>query len=77
MTGEGEVTSTPAGINCVCGPAAGCSAEFEGKVTLEAKAEAGYVFAGWIGCKHVGATTCKVNVTAATEVTAVFVKKVH
>jgi hypothetical protein len=36
---------------------------------------AGCEFAGWIGCKHVIATTCEVNVIAATEVTAVFLKQ--
>jgi hypothetical protein len=36
---------------------------------------AGYVFVGWIGCKSTGATTCEVDVTAATEVIAVFLKE--
>ena len=60
--------SSPVGINC----GATCSAEFEGKVTLTAIAETGYVFVGWIGCKSTGAATCEVDMTAATEVTAVF-----
>lgn len=30
--------------------------------------------AGWIGCEPISATTCKVDRTATTEVTAVFVK---
>ncbi|MFI4991806.1 MAG: hypothetical protein ACHQHO_12950, partial [Solirubrobacterales bacterium] len=70
--GQGEVTSTPAGIKC----GTECSAEFEGTVTLTESPGAGYEFAGWIGCKSTGAETskCEVNVSAATEVTAVFLK---
>ena len=44
-------------------------------MTLTAIAETGYVFVGWIGCKHTGPTTCEVDVTAATEVSAVFLKE--
>jgi DNA-binding beta-propeller fold protein YncE len=70
ITGEGEVTSTPAGIAC---STAECTHEFEGEVTLTAaKVAAGYEFAGWIGCSKVSATTC--TVTAASKVTAVFLK---
>jgi DNA-binding beta-propeller fold protein YncE len=72
ITGEGEVTSSPAGLTCSAGQ---CTHEFEGEVTLTAaKAGTGYEFAGWIGCKPISATTCKVDRTAATEVTAVFLK---
>ncbi len=72
IAGEGEVTSTPAGLKCTTGE---CTHEFEGEVTLTAgKAGAGYEFAGWIGCKPVSATTCRVQRTETTEVTAVFVK---
>ena len=72
ITGEGEVVSTPAGMTC---STAECTHEFEGEVTLTAaKAGAGYEFAGWIGCKPVSATTCRVDRTATTEVTAVFLK---
>jgi DNA-binding beta-propeller fold protein YncE len=71
ITGEGEVTSAPAGITC---SAAECTHEFEGEVALTAKAAAGYEFAGWIGCKKASATTCTVDRIAATEVTAVFLK---
>lgn len=78
VTGEGEVSSSPSGIECgvTCSAEQECTGEFEGEVTLTvAKAETGYVFAGWIGCKHTAATTCEVDVTAATEVTAVFLKE--
>ena len=72
ITGEGEVISTPAGIKCSTEE---CTHTFEGEVTLTvAKVAAGYEFAGWIGCRKVSATTCTVDVTAASEVTAVFLK---
>lgn len=72
ITGEGEVTSTPAGMTC---SAMECTHEFEGEVTLTAtKAGAGYEFAGWIGCRPISATTCSVQRSATTEVTAVFLK---
>jgi DNA-binding beta-propeller fold protein YncE len=71
ITGEGEVTSTPAGIAC---SSAECTHELEGEVTLTARAAAGYEFAGWIGCKPISASTCAVDRTASTEVTAVFLK---
>jgi Divergent InlB B-repeat domain/Collagen triple helix repeat (20 copies) len=75
VTGEGKVGSSPTGIE-ECGPLSGtCTAEFEGPVTLTATAEPGWTFVGWLGCKHVSATTCEVNVTAASEVTAVFLKE--
>jgi hypothetical protein len=72
ITGEGEVTLTPAGIKCSTEE---CTHVFEGEVTLTAaKAGVGYEFAGWIGCRRASATTCTVDVTAASEVTAVFLK---
>jgi hypothetical protein len=73
ITGEGEVTSAPAGLMCSTGE---CTHEFEGsEVTLTvAKAGAGYEFAGWIGCKPTSATTCTVERAKTTEVTAVFLR---
>ncbi|MGA2165189.1 MAG: hypothetical protein ABSH36_12060 [Solirubrobacteraceae bacterium] len=72
VTGEGEVTSTPAGFTC---STAECTHEFESEVTLTAaKAGAGYKFVGWIGCTPISATTCRVQRTATTEVTAVFLQ---
>lgn len=72
ITGEGEVTSTPAGIKCSTEE---CTDPFGGEVTLTAaKAGADYEFAGWLGCRKASATTCTVDVTAASEVTAVFLK---
>jgi hypothetical protein len=52
----------------------GCTHEFEGEPTLTAKAAAGYEFAGWIGCSPASATTCRVDRSVSTEVTAVFLK---
>ena len=71
VTGQGEVTSTPVGLAC---STAECTHEFEGEVTLTAKAAVGDEFAGWVGCEPISATTCKVDRTATTEVTAVFMK---
>jgi Collagen triple helix repeat (20 copies) len=72
ITGEGEITSTPAGITC---SAAECTYEPEGEVTLTvAKAGAGYEFAGWSGCDRVSGTDCMV--TDASKVTALFLKVV-
>jgi hypothetical protein len=72
VTGEGKVESNPAGIAC---EAEECSHQFEGAVTLTAtsKPDSGYVFAGWLGCKHAEAGTCEIA-TPTSEVTAVFVK---
>jgi DNA-binding beta-propeller fold protein YncE len=71
LSGEGEVTSTPAGLAC---SSSQCTDEFEGEVSLTAKAATGYQFAGWIGCTAVSATTCRVNRYFGTEVTAVFLR---
>lgn len=71
VSGAGEVTSTPAGLTC---STVGCTEEFEGEPILTAKAAAGYEFAGWIGCAPESATTCRVDRSVSTEVTAVFLK---
>lgn len=71
IEGEGEVTSTPAGLTCSTGV---CTHEFEGEPTLTAKAGAGYEFAGWIGCAPESASTCRVDRSVSTTVTAVFLK---
>ncbi len=73
VTGEGKVESNPAGIAC---EAEECSHQFEGAVTLTAtpKPDSGYVFAGWLGCKHAEADTCDITVPTS-EVTAAFVKQ--
>jgi hypothetical protein len=78
VTGKGEVSSNPAGIlACTATGGTGCEAQLKGVVTLTATAEpgSGYVLAGWIGCKKATASTCEVDVTAAREVTAVFLQE--
>ncbi|HEY2718057.1 MAG TPA: hypothetical protein VGI52_00395, partial [Solirubrobacteraceae bacterium] len=69
-SGEGTVTSSPAGINC----GSTCSAEFaEGEeVTLTAAPKPGSSFAGWSGGGCTGTSTCKVTLAEATEVEAEF-----
>jgi hypothetical protein len=67
-TGNGKVTSSPAGITC----GAVCSHEFPPSttVTLSARAGTRSVFTGWVGGGCSGTGTC--TVTATNLVTAVF-----
>jgi len=70
-SGSGSVTSAPAGINC--GP--DCSQAYPRgtAVTLTARPAAGSTFQGWTGaCSGTG--TCRVVMTAARSVGAVFSK---
>ena len=70
-TGEGTVTSDPAGIDC----GSTCSAQFTAgtPVTLTAVAAAGSTFDGFSGGGCSGsATTCTVTVDQAKTVTAIF-----
>jgi streptogramin lyase len=69
-TGSGTVTSEPEGINC----GKVCAAEFdEGEgLALFAKPVPGSKFVGWEGCDGVGGTTCKVTMSKARTVTAIF-----
>jgi hypothetical protein len=74
VVGSGKVSSNPVGIDGC--DVESCMAEFEeGTVTLTAVAEPGYVFVGWLGCRKASASECKVVVSAASEVTAVFLEK--
>jgi hypothetical protein len=68
-TGEGTVTSSPAGIECP----SECEAEFEEgeEVELTATPETGSVFTGWSG-NCTGTGSCKVTMSEAKEVTATF-----
>jgi hypothetical protein len=77
VTGKGEVSSNPAGIVACTATGGTCEAQLKGVVTLSATAEpgSGYVLAGWIGCKKAAVNTCEVDVTAAREVTAVFLQE--
>ena len=75
VTGKGKVNSSPAGIVECASTGGVCEAEFKGLVTLSGTPEAGYVLVGWIGCKKTTEAKCEVNLTAASEVTAVFLKE--
>jgi hypothetical protein len=78
-TGNGTVTSSPAGITCtitngVAG-ASGCSAQFGTTVTvtLTAKAKSGSSFVGWLGA-CTGLTACQPVMSQNRAVTARFLK---
>jgi Divergent InlB B-repeat domain len=76
-TGEGTVTSNPAGIVCTgAKTGAECVSEFEEGSTVEftASPASGYIFSAWGGCTEHSGLTCKVLVTKATTVKATFVK---
>jgi hypothetical protein len=71
--GTGSVTSAPAGIAC----GATCSAQFksDSEVTLTANVgDADSAFAGWSGACS-GAGECKVTMSEARQITAVFTRK--
>ncbi len=69
-SGNGSVSSSPAGITC----GGACSAAFvDGTtVTLTAVPSAGSIFAGWSGGGCSGTATCVVTMSANTSVTATF-----
>ncbi len=69
-TGSGEVTSSPAGIEC----GADCEEEYEAGQIVGLTAVAGpeSEFSGWSGGGCVGAGACEVTVSEADEVTATF-----
>ncbi|CAK0754286.1 conserved exported hypothetical protein [Gammaproteobacteria bacterium] len=69
-TGNGTITSSPAGINC----GSDCSEDYSSgtSVTLTATPASGSQFTGWSGdCSNSG-NTCTVDMTAAKDVTASF-----
>jgi uncharacterized repeat protein (TIGR02543 family) len=70
-TGNGTVTSSPAGISC----GTDCSESYANGtvVTLTAAPAAGSIFAGWSG-SCTGTGTCSVTMSAAKSVTATFNK---
>ena len=72
-TGGGQVTSSPAGINCSASSNQ-CAAPYVvgSQVTLTASASAGSSFAGWSGGGCGGTGTCQVTMNAAQSVTATF-----
>jgi uncharacterized repeat protein (TIGR02543 family) len=69
-SGNGTVTSSPAGINC----GATCAAyfPFNGTVTLTATPASGQKFKNWTGCATVSGNTCTVSMTAPQTVAATF-----
>ncbi len=79
-SGNGTVTSSPAGINCTItnGTAGttGCTAPYsEGTVvTLTAKPKAGHAFRGWFSGSCSGTAPCKVTLSQARIVDARFLK---
>ncbi len=68
-TGNGTVTSSPAGISC----GSDCSESYTSgtSVTLTASAASGSTFTGWSGVCS-GTSTCTVSMSAAKTVTATF-----
>jgi hypothetical protein len=72
-TGNGSVTSSPAGINC----GSDCTEDFKvgTKITLKAKADTNSTFTGWSGGGCSGTGTCAVIMNADIAVTAGFAAK--
>ncbi len=70
ISGNGSVTSSPAGINC----GSTCSASFDSgtQVTLTATAASGSTFSSWTGACSGSTPTCTVAMTLARSVTASF-----
>jgi hypothetical protein len=69
-TGDGQVSSSPAGISC----GATCQASFDdgSSLTLTATPDAASVFTGWSGCSSSGPNTCTVTLSQAQTVIATF-----
>jgi len=72
-TGNGSVTSSPAGINC----GSDCTEDFKvgTKITLKAKADTNSTFTGWSGGGCSGTGTCAVIMNDDATVTAGFAAK--
>ena len=70
-TGNGVVTSSPAGINC---PAQSCAAVFKTgtTITLTETPNGSATFVGWSGCTTMTGNTCSVTLNASTDVIATF-----
>ncbi len=69
-SGQGTVTSTPAGIDC--GATCAASFAYNTQVTLNAVAASGFTFGGWSGAGCSGTGACNVTMDAAKNVTANF-----
>jgi uncharacterized repeat protein (TIGR02543 family) len=76
-TGEGAVTSSPAGLECTgAKTGAECEHAYEQNemVTLTASPASGYAFGRWAGCTTRLGLTCAVEMSKAKTVKATFVK---
>jgi hypothetical protein len=73
VVGDGNVTSSPAGISC----GSDCTETFEfgTGVTLTAQATAGATFAGWSGACTGSSSTCTLQMNGPRSVTATFSNK--
>jgi hypothetical protein len=76
--GEGTVVSNPAGLSCSGAAPTSCTTEeiAEGSVVLTASPAPGYIFKSWKKCDTGGVNgrQCTINLNAAKEVGAKFVK---
>ena len=73
ITGNGTVTSSPAGISCSNASTTGCSATFPAgtAIRLSETAATNYSFGGWGGA-CLGSVTCMFTLTTTNSVTATF-----
>src|SRR5207247_10307124 len=74
VIGKGTIKSSPSGLNCGAGNAK-CYSGFSdsGSVTLTAKADGGWTFAGWSGaCSGTDPTDCDTGSSGDSVVTATF-----
>lgn len=74
-TGQGAVTSSPAGVDC--GPRCTASYPDTTLVTLTAHPAAGSTFTGWAGAGCTGTGACTVTMSAARTITATFTSQVQ
>ena len=69
-TGDGTITSSPAGINC--GSDCSESYDYGAEITLTAISDSASRFVDWTGCDSVTGNQCLANVTSPKTVTATF-----
>lgn len=73
IAGEGNVKSTPKGIDC--GQSCSAMVKADTRVKLKAMADPGSLFYGWTGCPSVSGARCTVAMNQAQHVEADFVSK--